>query len=210
MSKRPKASATEIAKRQRYKVLAEKLKASIEQGGPRLTRAEAKDLERIESELRANEPDRRWIVTTQQEAARFFGITSATLRDWFETGCPRKNVGGRSYEYDLSAIAIWRHDRDLSIGGNGSNDAKRELDKLRADRLRLKVAIESGETASIEEVVRDLRELYTATKTGLLSARAEFPPEFQDQYDEIVRASLAGVVADLQNRLRSREKGKAT
>jgi len=200
MNERSKRTATEIAKRQRYNTLAEKLRASIEEGGPKLSRAEAKELERIEKDLRPMDDDRRWTVSTLGEVAFFWGVSSAAVRDWFEQGCPRTKTGGRTYEYDLARIARWRHERDMRQNASGTNEAKRELDRSRADLLRLRVDRESGAVVETETVVRELRELYTAARTHLFAARSEFPPEFRDRYERILRESLAGIVADLDAR----------
>lgn len=201
---KPKRKASELAKARRLEALLKRVR-----DGEALSARETRELEELEDELDTTplEGEERWNLRSLEELAGWWGVSRKTIQDWIRHGAPRVQISAKRFRYDVREIAKWRHTRDVDLWREGgtTNESKRDYDQTRTALLRMKLAREQSDTIEVEKVVEDLRELYVATRTGLLAARSKFPPEYQAEYSNIVRESLSGIVADLRDRERQLE-----
>jgi len=139
-----------------------------------------------------------FVVDSQQAVADFFGVARPTAKDWFSNGAPRTKKG-RRYQYDLQAITRWRIEQLQNRGNAG--EWRGVSEEYQAKMKQLEFERRSGQLMETGQIVSDLRELYVETRTQLLAGRSEFPSEYQDLYEDTVRAALASIVADMKERL---------
>lgn len=122
-------------------------------------------------------------IRSQQETAKFFGITTPTVRAWIDDGCPVVEGGhqGVAYKLDLRAVGGWLKGREddkarlkeetaaadaqlklellggdaLPDGAEGPLTPKQRADFLRAELDKVKLAEKRGELVHAD-AVRDV------------------------------------------------------
>jgi len=148
----------------------------------------------------------QWHVSSQREVSDFFGVSRSAVKGWLEEGAPRKKQG-KSWVYDLSAIARWKIERAQTVATSQAVSEWRDRSQEYNAKLKqLELQQKQGELMPTAQVVDDLRELYVEVRTSLMAGKNDLPSEVQDQYEEVIRDSLARVVADLDARVEHLER----
>ena len=115
--------------------------------------------------------DDPFVVATQAEVCKFFGISFNTVKDWARNGMP---YGRKSY--DLAAIARWVLDRARQPAVGETADRKRSL-----------------EVAKLEEEVRsrqrenELEEGRLISRQAIENELAAFLVEIRKQFEQVPR-----------------------
>lgn len=96
-----------------------------------------------------------WIVTTQNEVARFFGVSTEAIEQWRKASMP-----GRRGRWDLAKIAQWRLGKarrkedpeDDDVHTSAMRAAKLKREQAAAELQRLKVEQVAGRLIDRDEV----------------------------------------------------------
>lgn len=143
----------------------------------------------------------QWQVSSQREVSDFFGVSRSAVKGWLEEGAPRKK-NGKSWVYDLSAIARWKIERAQAVASSQAVSEWRDRSQEYSAKLKeLELLQKQGELMPTAQIVSDLRELYVEVRTSLMAGKNDLPADVQDHYDEVIRDALARVVSDLDARL---------
>ena len=145
-------------------------------------------------------------VNSQREVSDFFGVSRSAIKGWLEEGAPRKKKG-RSWVYDLSAIARWKIERSQQYATSAAvTEWKDRSQEYNAKLKELELLQKQGELMPTAEIVSDLRELYIEVRTHLMAAKNDLPTSVHDQYEQSERDALARIVADLDARVEAIER----
>jgi len=145
------------------------------------------------------DPEDPWVVSNMGEVGRFWGITRGAVKEWITHGCPRVRLSAKRSLYDLSAIAKWRREKDLDARANANGNPWAQMEKEYQAKLKeLQFREKKEGLISREDVVADVRELLVILRTQLMAAKQDFPLEFHEEYERILRDAFAQVTAYAQ------------
>lgn len=111
-------------------------------------------------------------LLSSEATARFYGVTSRTLRDWTAKGCPQEERGW----YDPAAIMRWRNGE----GRSGKSEAGETLEsrKLRAE-------------TEYRERKAERERIFLEAQLGLYMERAQVESEWAGRIIELKAGLLA-------------------
>lgn len=150
------------------------------------------------------------IIACTELAAKYFGVSAATLSNWENAGCPKKDYG----YWDIKAVEGYRQERAGVKAAEAAEDDPSKLtltqQKLNVETLlktaqleatTLRNEIAQGKYLVRAEVVQHLTELMLVLKSSLFGLQAELArevvPLLADESDERrVTALIGGVVND--------------
>ena len=137
-----------------------------------------------------------WITKSIQSVATFYGVAERTVKTWLADGMPRQSTGGRRFEYDLSAIAQWRHDRDLLHTRTDTPDGTSAKDRktlAQAEKYEIEVQKLKDQLVDVDAFKGDLRrQLRTIARSFQAKAEA-IEQEFGREVGDRVRAMVVEV-----------------
>lgn len=116
-------------------------------------------------------------VRTLGEVARFFGVSTQTVKGWRSDGMP-----GKSPHWPLDKIARWKIQRALDSAQVSSPQAKNQIDSLKAARLAIQVQREKARHE------REMGQLIDVDLVGDLLERmiAEHNSQFEQFRDKVL------------------------
>lgn len=128
-------------------------------------------------------PDNPFIFNTQ-EVCIFFNVSRETLSGWAKKGAPKEARG----LWDLKKLMEWK---------NGAGDTKEESPEIRklkadvryreakADMEEIKKLEKEGQYVAVEDIEKDLSEVFSRVKQGLLFIGQKIMIELNAQFPEL-------------------------
>lgn len=136
--------------------------------------------------------DGRRYFRTLAGIASCFGVTTRTVREWKERGCPLET--GR---YDIAAVSDWRDktlrrppdpiDADPLLGSDGDSPALEEYRRAKAALARLELAEREGKLVPVDE----LHGLLTEGAAVLRRAGETLSRRFGNEALQVLNEALA-------------------
>ncbi len=127
------------------------------------------------------ESDGRLIVPATVCAAAL-GVTVRTLSKWTVKGCPREARN----RYDLCAVIKWKYSTDNTPTSLEAMKQKADIRyrEARADNEEIKHRALVGEYVAVEDVEREVTELLTQVRIGLLGIKQKTLQRLHSTYPE--------------------------
>ena len=128
-------------------------------------------------------PEKPFIFGTAQ-ICDFFNVSRETLSSWEKKGAPKEGRG----KWDLKKIIEWKFgtgdNRELSLEARKLK-ADVRFRETRADVEEIKKFEKVGQYVSVEDVTKDLAEVFSRIKQGLLFLGHRIAAEVNAQYPEV-------------------------
>lgn len=128
-------------------------------------------------------PDKSFICTTAQ-VCTFFDISRETLSGWAKKGAPKEGRGS----WDLKKLVQWKYgtddDREQSLESRKLK-ADVRYRETKADIEELKKQEKVGRYAAVEDFEKQLTEVFSRIKQGLLFMGHRIATELNAQYPEL-------------------------
>lgn len=114
----------------------------------------------------------------------FFNVSRETLSSWEKKGAPKEGRG----KWDLKKLIEWKFgtgdDRELSLEARKLK-ADVRYRETKADVEEIKKLEKVGQYVSVEDVTKDLAEVFSRIKQGLLFLGHRIAAEVNAQYPEV-------------------------
>lgn len=128
-------------------------------------------------------PENQFIFGTAQ-ICDFFNVSRETLSSWEKKGAPKEGRG----KWDLKKLIEWKFgtgdDRELSLEARKLK-ADVRYRETKADVEEIKKLEKVGQYVSVEDVTKDLAEVFSRIKQGLLFLGHRIAAEVNAQYPEV-------------------------
>jgi phage terminase Nu1 subunit (DNA packaging protein) len=128
-------------------------------------------------------PENPFIFGTAQ-ICDFFNVSRETLSSWEKKGAPKEGRG----KWDLKKLIEWKFgtgdDRELSLEARKLK-ADVRYRETKADVEEIKKLEKVGQYVSVEDVTKDLAEVFSRIKQGLLFLGHRIAAEVNAQYPEV-------------------------